>query len=191
MNMKKTHMIFVSGMSLLLVLTLATAALPVARAAGSCGDLETGYVNGQTVCINITQLITDPTAQQLAQAKPLYIAAYTQLTGPGPESLPSGYQPLCNPCLHGGIFDNFPYHDHVIAGGFGHHGPQTGDLRQLVIVAYDQTYSNQLSFQPFTSAAGINIGEHAGLFQTINPGPGNPYEIESGILVVFQIQPPS
>lgn len=193
MNMKKTHVLFVSGLSLLLMVTLVTATIPTARAAVSCGDLETGYLNGQTVCINITGLITDPTAAQLAAAKPLYIAAYTQLTLPGPQSLPSGYQPLCNPCDHSGaspILGSYQYHDHVIAGGFGQHS-QSGDLRELVVVAYNVDYSNQATFQPFTSAAGITVGEHAGLFQVINPGAANPFEIHTDVLVVFQLSQPS
>jgi hypothetical protein len=200
MNMNKTHASIASGITLLLILAILPALTPVAKAAGPCG--ETAYANGQLFCINITKIITNPSAGLLATAEPLYVAAYFPLPGGcdtsnpstcGPETLPSGYQPLCNPCFHGGGLNNFPYHDHVIEGapGFGNDG--TADAMKgpwvLIISAYDPTYSNNPLFTPFKSTAGIAAGELAGAFQVINSGASNPYEINTGIVVIFGVQP--
>jgi hypothetical protein len=199
MKTAKTNAIIASGATLLLMLTLLSAAAPV-RAAGPCG--ETAYANGQEFCINVTKVITNPSPGLLASAEPLYIAAYFPLpsgcdTGNpstcGPESLPSGYQPLCNPCFHGGALNNFPYHDHVISGapGSGDDGTAGGMKGPwvLIIVAYNPTYSGQLGFTPFKNTAGITAGEGVGDFQVINPGAANPYEINSGVVVIFGVQP--
>jgi hypothetical protein len=200
MNMNKTHALMASGITLLLILAVLPALTPIAKAAGPCG--ETAYANGQEFCINVTKVITNPSPGLLASAEPLYIAAYFPLpagcdtTNPstcGTESLPSGYQPLCNPCFHGGALNNFPYHDHVISGapGFGNDGT-AGIMKGpwvLIIVAYNSTYSNQLGFTPFKSTASIAAGEGAGDFQVINPGAANPYEINSGVVVIFGVQP--
>ncbi len=200
MNMNSATKILVSGMTLLLALTVFSAAIPAARAAGPCG--ETAYANGQLFCINLTKIIANPSPGLLATAEPLYVAAYFPLpagcdtSNPstcGSESLPSGYQPLCNPCFHGGGLNNFPYHDHVIAGapGFGNDGTAGGMKGPwvLIIVSYNPSYSNQLGFTPFKSTADISSGELAGDFQIINPGAANPYEINTGIVVIFGVQP--
>ncbi len=185
---------------MLLTLAVFAAAIPAARAAGPCG--ETAYANGRLFCINLTKIIANPSSGLLATAEPLYVAAYFPLpagcdtSNPstcGSESLPSGYQPLCNPCFHGGGLNNFPYHDHVIAGapGFGNDGTAGGMKGPwvLIIVAYNPSYSNQLGFTPFKSTADISSGELGGDFQIINPGAANPYEINTGIVVIFGVQP--
>ena len=138
----------------------------------------------------------------MATAEPIYIAAYSPLpagcdtTNPstcGPETLPSGYQPLCDPCFHGGALNAFPYHDHVMEGapGFGTQG--TVDAMKgpwvLIVAAYDPAYSNQAGFTPFKSTAGIAAGELAGDFQAIHPGAVNPYEINPGVVLIFGVQP--
>jgi hypothetical protein len=200
MNMSKTNEIIAACFTLLLMLTLLSTFAPVVRAAGPCG--ETAYANGQKFCINLTKIITNPSPSLLKTAEPLYIAAYFPLpvscdtSNPstcGPETLPSGYQPLCNPCFHGGALNNFPYHDHVISGapGFGNDGT-AGVMKGpwiLIVVAYNPTYSNQLGFTPFKSTAGISSGEAAGDFMPINPTASNPYEINSGVVVIFGVQP--
>lgn len=200
MNMHRTNTIVTLGFIFLLALTALSAATLVAKAAGPCG--ETTYANGQEFCINVTKIITNPSPGLLITAEPLYITAYFPLpagcdtSNPstcGPESLPSGYTPLCNPCFHGGVLNKFSYHDHVISGapGFGNDGT-SGVMKGpwvLIIVAYNTTYSNQLSFTPFKSTAGVAAGEVVGDFQAINPGAANPYEINSGVVVIFGVQP--
>lgn len=216
MNMKNRRGIIVPAIALLLTLGLLPAFAPVARAAGPCA--ETAYANGQLYCIFIAKIITNPSPGLLAASQPIYIAAYfasaspTTTVGPfvlptsqlggcditnpstcGLEALPSGYQPLCNPCFHGGFLNNFPYHDHVLAGspGFGNTGT-AGEMVApwvLILAAYNPAYSNNAGFTPFKSAVGIAAGEVAGDFLPINPTASNPYEINTGIVIIFGVQP--
>lgn len=188
------------GLALLLALGVLAAAAPTARAAGPCA--ETAYANGQKYCIFIAKIITNPSAGLLRTAEPIYIAAYFPLPAAcdtsnpstcGPETLPSGYAPLCDPCFHGGALDNFPYHDHVMEGapGFGNDGTAHAMKGPwvLIVSAYDPAYSNQLGFTPYKSTDGIRAGELAGHFQAINPGAANPYEINTGVVLIFGVQP--
>ncbi len=198
--MNKTNATMVFGITFLLALTLLTAVTPVAKAAGPCG--ETAYANGQEFCINLTKIIMNPSAGLLKTAEPVYIAAYLPLpagcdtstqSGCGPEALPSGFMPLCNPCFHGGGLNNFPYHDHVLSGapGFGNDGT-AGVMKGpwvIIIVAYSSAHSNQVGFTPFKSMSDLQAGEGAGDFQVINPGAANPYEINTGVVVIFGVQP--
>ncbi len=199
MNMSKTNAIIASGFAFLLVLSVVSAVSPVAKAAGPCA--ETTYANGQLYCIFIAKIIPNPSPGLLATSEPLYIASYAlpdgcgtgNPTNCGTETLPSGYRPLCNPCFHGGALNNFPYHDHVISGapGFGNDGT-AGDMKGpwvLILVAYDPTYSNTLTFTPFKSISAIASGELAGDFLPINPTAPNPYEINTGVVIIFGVQP--
>ncbi len=197
---RRTHARAAWALTLLIALGLVSVAAPAARAAGPCA--ETAYANGQEFCLFIAHINANPSAGLLATAEPIYIAAYFPIpagcdtSNPGtcgPESLPSGYMPLCNPCFHGGALNNFPYHDHVMEGapGFGNQGT-AGAMKGpwvLIVVAYDSTYSNQAGFTPFKSAAGIQSGELAGDFQAVNPGAANPYEINTGVVLIFGVQP--
>ncbi len=188
------------GLAVLMALGVLAAVAPAARAAGPCG--ETAYANGQLFCIFIAKIVASPSPGLLATAEPIYIAAYSPLpagcdtTNPstcGPEALPSGYQPLCNPCFHGGALDAFPYHDHVMEGapGFGNDGTAHAMKGPwvLIVVAYDPAYSNQVGFTPYKSAADIRAGEAAGQFLTLAPGAANPYEINTGVVLIFGVQP--
>lgn len=216
MNINKTNAITAFGFLSLLVLGLLSAVSPVATAAGPCA--ETTYADGHQFCIFIAKIIASPGPGLLATAEPLYIAAYftsstpTTTIGPfviptsqqggcditnppscGPESLPSGYEPLCNPCFHGGFLNNFPYHDHVISGapGFGSEGT-AGVMKGpwvLILVAYDPTFSNTGTFVPFKGTTAIVAGELGGDFLPINPSASNPYEINTGVVIIFGVQP--
>lgn len=188
------------GLALLVAMGVLSAIAPAARAVGPC--TETAYANGQQFCIFVTKIIATPSAGLLATAEPIYIAAYSPLpagcdtTNPatcGPETLPSGYVPLCDPCFHGGALDAFPYHDHVMEGapGFGNHGTADGMKGPwiLILVAYDPAVSNQARFTPYKSTADLRAGEAAGDFVTLNPGSSNPYEINTGVVIIFGVQP--
>lgn len=77
------------------------------------------------------------------------------------------------------------------APGFGH-GGTAGVMKGpcvLIIVAYNTAYSSQSNFTPFKSMTDLQAGEGAGDFQVINPGAGNPYEINTGVVVIFGVQP--
>jgi hypothetical protein len=188
------------GLAVLLALGVVAAMAPAARAAGPCA--ETAYANGQEYCLFIARIVANPSPGLLATAEPIYIAAYSPLpagcdtTNPstcGPEALPSGYMPLCNPCFHGGALNAFPYHDHIMEGapGFGNQG--TADAMKgpwiLIVVAYDPTYSNQVGFTPYKSTSDLRAGEAAGHFVTLNSGAANPYEINTGVVLIFGVQP--
>ncbi len=197
---RRTNAKLVSALALVLALGVLMGLAPSGRAAGPCGELV--YANGQEFCIFIAKIIANPSAGLLRTAEPIYIAAFSHLpdgcniasqTTCHPETLPSGYQPLCNPCFHGGGLDNFPYHDHVMSGapGFGADGT-AGVMKGpwvLIIVAYDPAYSNQPSFTPFKSTSGIVAGEADGHFLAINPGASNPDEINTGVVLIFGVQP--
>jgi len=185
---------------LAMVIVPTVLGVPLSRAAGPCE--ETAYANGQLFCIHVTKIIATPSAGLLATAEPIYIAAFSPLpagcdvSNPstcGPETLPSGYVPLCNPCFHGGALDNFPYHDHVMEGapGFGTHGTADGMKGPwvLILVAYDPAYSNQVGFTPYKSTADIRAGETGGHFVVLNQGAANPYEINTGVVLIFGVQP--
>lgn len=188
------------GLAAVLALGLLVGLAPPSRAVGPCA--ETAYANGQEFCLFIARIIANPSAGLLSTAEPIYIAAYSPLpagcntSNPStcqPETLPSGYVPLCDPCFHGGALNAFPYHDHVMAGapGFGNQG--TADAMKgpwvLIVAAYNPDYSNLPGFTPFKSTAGIAAGELAGDFQAINPGATNPYEINTGVVLIFGVQP--
>ena len=197
---KRTNAILASAVALVLVLGVLLASAPATRAAGPCKELA--YANNQEFCIFVAKIIAHPHAGLLANAEPLYIAAYFPLPAScditnqstcHPETLPSGYQPLCNPCFHGGGLNNFPYHDHVISGapGFGHNGT-AGVMKGpwvLIIVAYTTAFSSQSNFVPFKSTSEILTGEAGGEFQSINSGGSNPFEINTGVVIIFGVQP--
>ena len=187
---------------LLLVATLSFAAIPFARATPSCDSAksELSYANGQLVCMLAPHVNDHPSPGLLKNANDLYIAAYMPLpagcdiTNPstcGPETLPGGFQPNCNPCFHGGPLNNFPYHDHVLdgapgAGTQGTAGNFTAPWHVFVVV-YDPAISNQPGFTPLKSAAAIDWGEAHGYFLVINPGASNPYEIDSGVVLICPV----
>ena len=188
------------GLALLLAMGMLASVAPAARAAGPCA--ETAYANGQLYCIFIAKIVANPSAGLLATAEPIYIAAYSPVPAGcdtanpatcGPETLPSGYAPLCNPCFHGGALNAFPYHDHVMEGapGFGNAGTSDGMKGPwiLIVVAYDPAYSHQTSFAPYKSTAGLRAGELAGHFVALNPDAANPYEINTGVVLIFGVQP--
>src|SRR3954469_2460166 len=80
--------------------------------------IDPTYANGQTVYMIGPHLIMDARDTQpnlYAHSEELYLATYPVAAGTsGPITLPSGYQPQCNPCFHPGLPVHFVYHDHVI-----------------------------------------------------------------------------
>ncbi len=77
------------------------------------------------------------------------------------------------------------------APGFGNQGTAHAMKGPwvLIIVAYDPAYSNQLGFTPYKSTSDLRAGEAAGQFVTLNSGGANPYEINTGVVVLFGVQP--
>jgi hypothetical protein len=166
-----------------LFLALAGAAFVFAGAA-SAGkpEIDPTYANGKTVNMIGAHLIVDAKDKQpnlYAHSEELYLVVYPQLTvpapGAGPITLPSGYQPQCNPCFHPGLPAPFVYHDHVITGapGMGVNGT-AGQYKapwKLILLVYNPAYAYSPSFTPITSASALDAAEAAGnVFLPVNAG---------------------
>ena len=175
----------------ILALTRVTSA-PTVHAAGQ--EIDPSYANGQTVYMIGPHQITNPNPNLLAQADDLYILSYPEDTSCapncGPITLPSGYQPQCNPCFHPGLPIPFVYHDHVLTGspGFGADGT-AGSFKgpwQIIVLRYTPAYANSPNFKPITSDEALDKAEAAGDFLPIAAGinPANPYEIPTGTVLI-------
>jgi len=126
-------------------------------------------------------------------AEELYLLVYPQTgtpqPGAGPITLPSGYRPQCNPCFHPGLPPQFVYHDHVITGapGMGNNGT-AGEYEapwKIILLVYNPAYVASPNFTPIKSETAIDAAEQAGnVFLPINTGADNPYEVETGNLLI-------
>jgi hypothetical protein len=164
------------------ILALATifvfAALPLTAAAKP--DAELAYADGEAYTMLGVNLITNASPGILS-APPLYVLGYVPPDGsqPGqPITLPSGYQPQCNPCLQ----EPIAYHDHLLTGapGQGTDGTSGGDYRapwRIVLLLYNPAWSNRPDFEPITRDDQLAAAEAAGEFLPINAGAPDPYEI--------------
>jgi hypothetical protein len=160
-------------------------------------EIDPTYANGTTVYMIGPRII--PNARETMQnayehAEELYIVAYPQQAvpapGAGPITLPSGYQPQCDPCFHPGLPPQFVYHDHVITGapGMGVNGT-AGEYKapwKIIVLVYNPAYVMAPGFTPIKSEADLDAAETAGnVFLPINNTPGgNPYEIDTGNLLI-------
>src|SRR5258706_8923861 len=171
-------------------LLLTTRHVPSAHAAQ---EIDPSYANGQTVYMIGPHMNTNPNPQLLAHAPELYLLVYP-LNASGctstcpPMTLPSGYQPQCNPCFHPGLPIPFVYHDHLLTGapGFGKDGTAGGFQGpwQLVLLMYNPTFAFSPGFTPITSDEALDTAEAAGAFLPINQGASNPYEVATGSLLI-------
>lgn len=159
-------------------------------------EIDPSYANGQTVYMIGPRMIvgareTMPNAY--AHAEELYLVVYPQETLPGPDAGPitlaSGYRPQCNPCFHPGLPPMFVYHDHVLTGapGMGKNGT-AGVFEapwKIILLVYNPQYVSSPTFTPVTSEADLDAAEQAGnVFLPINQGGANPYEVDTGNLLV-------
>lgn len=161
-----------------------------ARAAGQ--EIDPSYANGTTVYMIGPHMITNPNPNLLAQADDLYILVYP-VNSSGctsncpPVTLPSGYQPQCDPCFHPGLPPMFAFHDHVLTGapGFGKDGT-AGSFKgpwQIIVMMYNPAVVMSPSFQPIKSDEDLDKAEAAGEFLPIGGG-ANPYEIATGVVLI-------
>jgi hypothetical protein len=159
-------------------------------------EIDPTYANGTTVYMIGPHMIVDARTKMpnaYAHAEELYLVVYPQpstpMPGAGPITLPSGYQPQCIPCFHPGLPAPFVYHDHVITGapGMGNHGT-AGEFKapwKIIVLMYNPAYVASPTFQPITSATAIDAAEQQGnVFLPINNGGANPYEIDTGNLLI-------
>ena len=163
------------------------------RSHGGKPEIDPTYANGQTVYMIGPHLIVGARETQpnlYAHAEELYLLTYPVAPGTsGPITLPSGYQPQCNPCFHPGLPAPFVYHDHVITGapGMGTNGT-AGAYKapwKIIVLGYNPLYAMSPTFTPIKSAADVDAAEAAGnVFLPINPQASNPYEIETGNVLI-------
>jgi hypothetical protein len=159
-------------------------------------EIDPTYANGTTVYMIGPHLIPNARATMpnaYAHAEELYLVSYPQASVPAPGAgaitLPSGYQPQCNPCFHPGLPAPFVYHDHVITGapGMGINGT-AGQYKapwKIIVLVYNPAYVASTTFRPITSAADLDAAEAAGnVFLPINPTGDNPYEVDTGNLLI-------
>ena len=175
-------------------------AMNVAGVAGSSSaakpEIDPTWANGELVYMIGPKII--PNARQTMpnayeHAEELYLVVFPQATTPapgaGPITLPSGYQPQCNPCFHPGLPPTFVYHDHVITGapGMGNNGT-AGEYKapwKIILLMYDPHYASSPNFHPLTSESAIDAAEQTtGILLPINQGGGNPFEIDTGNLLI-------
>lgn len=177
----------------------------VARSAASLAvgsgkpEIDPTYANGQTVYMIGPRMIVNARETQpnlWAHAEELYLVVYPQENVPGldagPITLPSGYEPQCDPCFHPGLPAPFVYHDHVIAGapGMGTAGTAGGMKApwKVIILVYNPAYVASPNFTPIKSEADLDAAEEAGnVFLPINAGGENPYEIDTGNVLICPI----
>jgi hypothetical protein len=164
---------------LIAAVVAAFGVYPLAANAAPGGELA--YAEGQTYTMLGVTLITNASPGVL-KAPPIYILGYPVAAGTtGPITLPSGYEPQCNPCLQ----EPIAYHDHLLAGapGLGTGGTSGGDYEspwRIVVLMYNPLYQTgpfSPFFHPITSDDDLAAAEQAGEFLPINHGAGNPYEI--------------
>lgn len=185
--------------ALLVVATIGTTALalahlnsPTARANGQ--EIDPSYANGQTVYMIGPHMITNPNPNLLAHADDLYLLSFPVDTSCAPNcpaiTLPSGYQPQCDPCFHPGLPAPFVYHDHVLTGspGFGTNGT-AGSFKgpwQIFVLVYNPAFAFSAGFTPVTSDEALDAAEAAGDFLPIAKGinPANQFEIPTGNVLI-------
>ena len=155
-------------------------------------DIDLSYVNGQLYDMIGPHIIPNASPNLLAHSEELYLVVYPLNPGGstnlGKLTLPSGYEPNCDPCFHPGVPFEFAYHDHVLTGapGLGKNGT-AGAFKapwRIIILMYKPEVAFSPTFQPITSASDIDAAEAAGVFLPINEGSGNPFEIETGTVLI-------
>jgi len=162
-------------------------------------DIDPTYANGKTVYMIGPHMIVNARETQpnlYDKAEELYLVVYPQQIDPSPGAppitLPSGYQPQCNPCFHPGLPAPFVFHDHVITGapGMGNNGT-AGEMKapwKIILLVYNPAYASSPNFKPIKSEADLDAAEQAGnVFLPINQGGANPYEVDTGNVLICSI----
>lgn len=179
-----------------LAASATAAAAALVTKAGGKPEIDPTYANGETVYMIGPHMIVDAKTtmpEAYEHAEELYLVVFPQDSipqpGAGPIVLPSGYRPQCDPCFHPGLPAPFVYHDHVITGapGMGNNGT-AGEYKapwKIILLMYRPDYAASPNFVPLKSESDIDAAERAGnVFVPINAGGANPYEIETGNLLI-------
>lgn len=165
---------------------LMAGAFVVLPAASAATNTELVYADGHTYRMVGATLVTNA-SPGLLSAPPLYVLGFPA-SGTAPITLPSGYQPQCNPCLQ----EPVAYHDHLITGapGLGTDGTARGDYKapwRIVIMVYTHAYAFSRTFQPVTSDDQLAAAEAAGDFQVMNAGAPDPYQIWTNNILICPV----
>lgn len=165
-------------------------------------EIDPTWANGTLVYMIGPHLIPNAIVTQpqlYAQSEELYLLVYPinpSGTDTLPKTLPSGYQPNCNPCYHPGLPGVFAYHDHILPGapGFGANGT-AGTFKgpwKIILLMYNPQVANDPSFVPIKDAKDIDAAEANGVFLPINaqPGAANPYEVDTGNVLICPLVSP-
>lgn len=181
------------------------ASLLAAGSTASAGKpaIDPSWADGTLYYMIGPHLITnarDTQPQLFAHSEELYLLVYPINNATGDDTvaktLPSGYQPNCNPCYHPGLPGAFAYHDHVLTGapGLGTNGT-AGVYKspwKIILLMYNPAVANAPDFTPVTSADDIDPAEQAGEFLPINQsGVGNPYEVDTGNVLICPLVSPA
>ena len=174
-----------------IAVVLVSILVPGGTATAGKPIIDISYAEGKTVYMIGPHVIANPNPNLYVQSEELYLVAYPinpSGTDTDAKTLPSGYQPQCNPCYHFGAPDPGAYHDHVLTGapGLGRNGT-AGEYKapwKIILLVYTEAAALDPNFKPITSAGDIDAAEAAGKFQVINPGGSNSYEIETGIVLI-------
>lgn len=164
-------------------------------------DIDPSWVDGKIVYMIGPHLIENAIVthpELYAKAEELYLLVFPinpSGADTDPKRLPSGYTPNCDPCYHPGLPGVFAYHDHVLTGapGLGNNGT-AGEFKapwKIILLVYNPAVALRTDFRPITSADDIDAAEARGVFLPINPGPGNPYEIETGNVLICPLVSPN
>lgn len=168
-------------------------------------EIDESYANGQIVWMIGPRMIVDAASTQphlYATSEELYLMVYplngtpqNPLSNTAPQTLPSGYQPQCNPCYHPGLPAPFVYHDHLLVGapGMGKNGTALANKGpwKIILLMYSPSVVNDPNFKPITNAADIPAAEALNEFLPINPGPGNAFEVDTGNVLICPLVSPN
>lgn len=180
-----------TGLISALLASLAVIAIGAVPAQAGKPAAEQMYADDTTV-----YMIAPPTLATGGPNVPddLYLAVYPITNGANLGPLTVGtnhYAPQCDPCFHPGVPLPFAYHDHVISGapGFGTNGTAGtfNPFWHVFVVIYNPSVFSGRVFTPVKSTAELDAGEASGMFLPINQGPGNPYEVDTGIVFLCTI----
>ena len=179
---------------------LVSILIPGGVATAGKPDLDPSYVDGKIYYMIGPKLITDAidtNPQLYAQSEELYLLVYPinpSGTDTDPKTVGGGYQPNCDPCYHPGLPGVFAYHDHVLTGapGLGKNGT-AGAFKapwKIILLVYNPAVIFQSNFKPVTSASDIDAAEASGVFLPFNAGAANPYELETGNVLICPLVAP-
>lgn len=184
------------------VIGLALSALAGVSSAAK-PEIDPSYAKGKVYYMIGPRLMTNVAATNprlYAQAEELYLLVYPinpNGTDTDAKTLPSGYQPQCDPCYHPGLPGEFAYHDHVLTGapGLGINGT-AGENKapwKIILLVYNPALVDA-NFAPIKDADDIAVAEAEGRFLPINSdgtsGP-NPFEIDTGNVLICPLVSPN